>query len=77
MCISTKENLNPKVHSPPFAATVAATELYFLYQEDLVSQPLALCTKSLSLPPPPPPPTLLPPPLSVCIRGTVNVAKYS
>ena len=32
-------HLNPKVHSPPFAATVAAAPLQ-LYQEDPVCQPL-------------------------------------
>ena len=35
-------NLNPKVHSPPFAATVAAAEPLQLYQEDPVCQPLGL-----------------------------------
>ena len=34
--------LNPKVHSPPFAATVVAAVLYLLYQEDPVFQPLSL-----------------------------------
>ena len=33
--------LNPKVHSPPFAANVVAAALYILYQEGPVFQPLA------------------------------------